>query len=529
MRHMARIKKKPKLNTFMLHSKSTYFYRQRRFSYSIPLASTLALLLVMGLCINPVGGLSGNSNSSDSEKVYAADNIPGEPGYDDIVPENGVALRIDTALNDKDTVEEQVTGTGTQYIKVDFTVGANNIQNYDVYVQADSTALTGQAHGDKLQSITSNTAGTVGTKEWGYGVSRGDVDPSTMTYRPIQTSVSTSADGQDAGEGNTLTGISQPYTLAFAANLEGAVSDHYKSNITLSVAAGAEDISGLYSIEYMQDITSSICTDAKENDTVRLIDRRDSNKYWVTKLKDGNCWMTQNLAYGDPNSIIIAIKDWSIDSPLRQYNNPGLYIYDAPTTPNLCANTSVGLSACTSSGWRDVSNWTVSDDPNFVDAVDAANKVYNAHYLTGNYYSFNAATAGSGANISSGNALGSICPAGWQLPAASGDKSYETLLASYGTKDASDNKLQYGDQDIRTDPLYFTYSGIITKFSNPNTPILYAAGGLGEYWTSSVIYTSSTSTSDAARLYFSTSVDTSSHSVSSDQRFIGLSIRCVAR
>lgn len=53
--------------------------------------------------------------------------------------------------------------------------------------------------------------------------------------------------------------------------------------------------SRLDDISYMQDMTSEICSDAPINDTVRLIDRRDGKYYWVAKLADGNCWMTQNL------------------------------------------------------------------------------------------------------------------------------------------------------------------------------------------------------------------------------------------
>ena len=45
----------------------------------------------------------------------------------------------------------------------------------------------------------------------------------------------------------------------------------------------------------MQEMTPEICASAKENDTTRLEDVRDGKLYWVAKLADGNCWMTQNL------------------------------------------------------------------------------------------------------------------------------------------------------------------------------------------------------------------------------------------
>lgn len=42
-------------------------------------------------------------------------------------------------------------------------------------------------------------------------------------------------------------------------------------------------------------MTASICQDSQEHDTKQLVDNRDGKTYWVAKLKDGNCWMTQNL------------------------------------------------------------------------------------------------------------------------------------------------------------------------------------------------------------------------------------------
>ena len=46
----------------------------------------------------------------------------------------------------------------------------------------------------------------------------------------------------------------------------------------------------------MQDMTSSICNVVSEvHSTIRLQDVRDDQIYTVAKLKDGKCWMTENL------------------------------------------------------------------------------------------------------------------------------------------------------------------------------------------------------------------------------------------
>ncbi len=78
----------------------------------------------------------------------------------------------------------------------------------------------------------------------------------------------------------------------------GYTSDNLQTSITFS-----GDIT-LYAVwgrstgatpEYMQDMTSSICESMGLNEERLLTDKRDNKQYWVTKLKDGKCWMTQNL------------------------------------------------------------------------------------------------------------------------------------------------------------------------------------------------------------------------------------------
>ena len=59
------------------------------------------------------------------------------------------------------------------------------------------------------------------------------------------------------------------------------------------IASGAEQLNGYFK---MQDMTHSICSNVDiEESELQLIDVRDNKIYWVAKLKDGNCWMTQNL------------------------------------------------------------------------------------------------------------------------------------------------------------------------------------------------------------------------------------------
>ena len=46
----------------------------------------------------------------------------------------------------------------------------------------------------------------------------------------------------------------------------------------------------------MQDMNSTICNNVELLDSeLQVIDIRDDKVYWIAKLRDGNCWMTQNL------------------------------------------------------------------------------------------------------------------------------------------------------------------------------------------------------------------------------------------
>ena len=143
---------------------------------------------------------------------------------------------------------------------------------------------------------------------------------------------------------------------------------------------------------------------------------------------------------------------------------------------------------------------------------------YDAHYLVGNYYSWPAATAGSGNNVSSsGDATDSICPANWRLPLSSSTYketpgSFYYLLNQYGLTSSPTS----GNNNITTSPLYFVRSGYVY----PSFSRLLYAGNYGNYWSGRA-----GSSSNAYILYFYSSGVNPSSSYS---RYYGFSVRCVA-
>lgn len=263
---------------------------------------------------------------------------------------------------------------------------------------------------------------------------------------------------------------------------------------------------GFAGATYMQDMNNTICSSVASNTEGRLIDRRDGKVYWIAKLKDGNCWMTQNLDLdlynaAETTSILLTpddsdiSKDWyysggpstiwsSTDNNIIAFYNPGYSVFANGQTPSYAnQNLAYGIAE---------GGLTSTD----------------AHYLQGNYYSFNAATAGTGQSYTTANqnAPSSICPKGWRLPISnttSTDKSFGKLLNGLNTA------------TIMAAPYYYIYGGYVYNSS------LFSAGSEGRYWSSTA-----SSASDAYSLSFNSSSVTPSYY---NGRYFGNSVRCVAR
>ena len=301
--------------------------------------------------------------------------------------------------------------------------------------------------------------------------------------------------------------------------------------MVVSVVANPAFVPVFDGIQTMQEMTSTICADAAENDTAQLTDTRDGKKYWVAKLADGNCWMTQNLDLDLSTEEALTPEDSDVTSSWMPTNNTltdgtktttdntavwswnlGDYVL---TTPN--AGTSCGISGisdfgdCTSVGFQSVSDMTPMTDGDATDVISG--NTYNAHYHVGNHYTWNAATAGKGGTITSTNATDSICPKGWQLPTSnnSNSGSFQALTNAYSI---SSNAA--GSTALVSAPLYLVRSGGVASGS------LRRAGYGGYYWSSTASYYAS-----SAHLlgFYSGRVDPSY----SDDRYYGYSVRCLAR
>ena len=293
----------------------------------------------------------------------------------------------------------------------------------------------------------------------------------------------------------------------------------------------------------MQDMTKAICDAVNVvggGSQIQLLDDRtnldgDKRLYWVAKLDDGNCWMTQNLD-------LDLIAD-------HTYTHADTDLGWDPTSPNVNATWTVGSDYGTIpwddinkkfTGWIDsytlpssgdpgekyyyTSN-TTSDDTTFdtmAQCIEAGHSQTDCeHYSAGNYYNWTAAIASNdSASITSNNAPNSICPAGWRLPNTSADE-FASLMVEYNVipNISSTSYTNSGFNNVRKAPLYFVRSGGIGANSIPAS-----ITQSGQYWSSK-----RTSGSYARNLGFNVNYLTPTGNTYGITRNNGASLRCLTR
>ena len=136
-------------------------------------------------------------------------------------------------------------------------------------------------------------------------------------------------------------------------------------------------------------------------------------------------------------------------------------------------------------------------------------------------YQWNTATAGTGGNMTSGEANDSICPRNWKLPTSNNTSngSFAYLLTQYGVQsNVSGTGVDGKSYNIAQQPLFFVRSGYL----NPNGPYLYYTGNLAYYW-------SSTPYSDGTTAYYLRFNNSGVTPSDYNGRLYGFSLRCLAR
>ena len=223
---------------------------------------------------------------------------------------------------------------------------------------------------------------------------------------------------------STVRSSANAYDLALGASHVDPV-DHTNKYYGFSIRCIAEDKLSLDNIANMQDMTPEICAKAQTHQTTTLRDIRDGNTYTVAKLKDGKCWMTQNLRI--------------IDKTIT------------PADSDVTANYAIPASSINGFSSNNTSNAYVDND--------------------GGLYTWYTATAGTGTQSMSTqgqNTTVSICPKGWRLPTSGNGGEFEALNNRYSS---------ISDLTANAD---FTLSGRVHSSSRGYQ------GSSGYYWSSTV-------------------------------------------
>ncbi|MBQ3445419.1 hypothetical protein IJG29_01675, partial [Candidatus Saccharibacteria bacterium] len=264
------------------------------------------------------------------------------------------------------------------------TVSTNNPTGYNLNMTTTTTNLTRTASLSgqtpviaTLSSSGSFTADTFETNAWGFsldGTNYQAVAPSRQINQTIKES------------NNSATNI----TFGVKLNNETPSGD-YKATLTFIATTNpleasfdtAFDAAGKIQVSYngnsyykMQDMSGFICsmvatpTDTTSAESTQLIDTRDNSVYWVSKLLDSNCWMTQNLDLNLDSNVALTNADTDLHSvtswtPLRStidstsYGNITTCSSQSDTGTGCWGQTNTGFA----SGWTNDNDTPYSDNP----------------------------------------------------------------------------------------------------------------------------------------------------------------------
>lgn len=325
---------------------------------------------------------------------------------------------VSIALADRIDLDITPTAVGaTTSASATLTVATTESPSYSIYLSASDNNLRSTAPANTSVIAPAEIKGVGTTIEnlevntWGYSLTK-DAISSTTIYRGASLDSTAPVVAKDTRFTNTANDV---YNLSIGvkadSNLTAGV---YSGSLLVSVVADPPHII-FDGITTMQEITSDICANAWENDTKQLIDTRDGNSYWVAKLKDGNCWMTQNLDLNLTTTGLSASDtdidtDWNSSSTYKpvapftsattnQSLNPspsatyswdfGKWVLSVPGQSSSCGTSATSTAVCVSYGFIDVSGsewqpaFVATGTGTGITAVDEASQTYDAHYLKG--------------------------------------------------------------------------------------------------------------------------------------------------
>ncbi len=360
----------------------------------------LAVLAVAGLFALPLFSFIG-TQPVDTSATSVMLNASVEPYLEVNIPTSALEL----------VLQPSAGKPAFNYGDIEISASTNHATGYTLSMLSTSTDLYGgKSQYDYTRHLTIPTftdgqhdEESFPVNSWGYKLS-GDL------YSPFETKVDLkTTDGPTTDTTNVTFGVKVDETQP-----QGTYS------IQIDFVAVTNAV-GDYGPATMQDYDVATCATEAASVEAQVEDARDGNVYTVRYI-DGNCWMTQNLAY-DPSMIY----------------STGLVVFD-PETSNVKEVTSYDiLDSVTSSFEAPYLHVPTEEERGDLTASEA-----------GVFYNYCAATAGEICEDYPDNyqdnkdATQDICPAGWRLPTGN-----------------EISNIQYDNQDLYN----FAYAGMFS-FNN---------------------------------------------------------------
>ena len=437
---------------------------------SLALASFLIVITIIGVNTDSTYAESTSANAS----VTVANTISltltgGDLVIDNLTPGNSA---------DSNTVTATVTSNSPFGFHLAATTGTSTGTDSLVNT-ADSNFTFANLSTNKasLSNFSDNT--------WGYSYSTdgtnwisGDYGSAITGYNGLP------LDNNDSGATSTTLFNSDSYlgskAVQFKIGAKSATTQAagtYTNTINFYAVANTGPAT-IATAETMQEVEA--CPAYVPTEQVFTIkDSRDNQEYKVAKLKDGKCWMVENLNLAGGTALSATNTDVTSE-----------YINNFTTSGNLTkdGNTIILPLSSANSDSSDVNYSYVNNSNNKENCGSSgqSNPCYS-------YYSWDAATLGSGRTIITDNtdAAQSICPKGWELPSThngtNSSTDFRAMIIAYG---GSDSIQSYTSSTIPTNT---TINSQIGPSTIPNFLLagLYSYnssfGGFGQvgyYWSS---------------------------------------------
>ena len=413
---------------------------------------------------------------------------------------------LSIALSSSDlTISNLTPGTTSDSNSINVNVATNSAYGYTLSaaITGSNSNLTHTNETNIFSSITANAnLPSLDTdNSWGYSYKNNLAPtPTWSNYSGLSTDASKVLFNTDSNTNSSI-------DFKIGAKASNAQASGTYTNTINFIVVSKPMPKTIEDIAYMQTFGELVPTDLQsvknsmiKNTTYTLKDARDEQEYIIAKLEDGKIWMTKNLNLAGGTEITSKFSDVPAN-------------YTLPTTNGFQEGNKLPESSQTGFGNNSIAN-----------IYNSENNTNNCRYTPGcySYYTWVAATAGSGTSISVDNADApySICPKGWRLPTIrstiAGNSDFYQLAVAYGMNSEASSQSTvnfYNNAGPNT-----TANFLLANFYYINS---FYGGGNGNCW-SSTSY-------DSANAHNFNYNPSSVNSAGKLNRKYGLPVRCLAK